>query len=239
MSLSLPNINRGVLILLDPKANSYTDRANSYFAFKYNPERLVHTFSQNAPSLPSGNLTPNMGGQPSEYFGLTFDLDSVDLDSQNQSQIAADLGIHPALAMLELMMQPQTADNKIVLPIVVFKWGSKRLVVANVVNMSVEEKTFDQTLNPIRATISLTLRVLNVSEVGNNAAAKSVCLGHQNTRITLADAYRFQTGQGGFSGGSGSPASALGSSLAAGVTTGSAGFGAAGVSVKKTSIKKA
>jgi len=237
--LPLPNINRGVLILLDPKAVSFTDRANSFFAFKYNPERLVHTFSQNAPSQPVGNSTAFVGGQPSEYFGLTFDLDSVDLDSQNQSRIATDLGIHPGLAMLELMMQPQTADKQVVLPIVVFKWGSKRLVAVNVVNMSVEEKTFDQTLNPIRATVSLTLRVLTVSEVGSNAAAKSVCLGHQNSRIALGDAYKFQTGQGGSSAGSGSSVSALGSGAAMGVAGGGSASSAAGVSINKTVIKKA
>lgn len=119
----------------------------------------------------------------------------MDIDQPSQNQSAADLGLHPALAMLELMMQPQVAGKQTSMPIIVFKWGAKRSVAVRFVSMSIEEKSFDVTLNPTRATVSLTLKVLDATEINNNPGASNVCLSHQNTRATLVDAYKLQTGQ--------------------------------------------
>ena len=119
-------------------------------------------------------------------------------------------------------MQPQVVGNQTSMPIVVFKWGAKRSVAVRFVSMSVEEKSFDVTLNPTRASVSLTLRVLDATEINNNPGAKSVCLSHQNVQATLVDAYKLQTGQapvvgvagvagvGGASSAGGSVAGALG-----------------------------
>jgi hypothetical protein len=190
---SQPSINRGTLILLSPNAkDAAISASNSYFVFQFNPEKLLHTFNQTAQSALATNSTTESQELPSEMFNLTFELDSTDLDLPSQNQTAADLGIHPALAMLENMMQPQTAGKQ---PIVVFKWGAKRLVAVRLVGMSVEEKAFDATLNPTRATVSLVLKVLDASEVGNSSGAKDVCISHQNVRTTLVDAYKMQTGQ--------------------------------------------
>jgi hypothetical protein len=92
-------------------------------------------------------------------------------------------------------MQPQLVNKQMAMPIVVFKWGAKRANAVRLVSMSVEEKSFDVTLNPTRATVSLTLRVLDAAEVNNSLGARNVYLNHQNTRATLVDAYKQQTGQ--------------------------------------------
>ena len=113
-----------------------------------------HTFNQNTPNA-AANPSADVQGVPAEYFNLTFELDSVDLESSSQSQSSSGLGLHPALAMLELMMQPQVVGKQTFLPIVVFKWGAKRSLAVRIVGMSVEEKSFDMTLNPTRATVSL------------------------------------------------------------------------------------
>ncbi len=156
--------------------------------FQYNPEKLLHTFNQNSanPQIPTG-----------EFFSLTFELDSVDFDETTQAQTTSEFGIHPALAMLEAMMQPQKTGSQTIQPIVVFSWGPKRSVAANIVNLNVEEQSFDAALNPTRATVNLTLKVLDVSEVGGNTGAKNVCQTHQTTRTALVDVYKVQTGQGG------------------------------------------
>ncbi len=193
---SQPSINRGTLILLAPNAkDANISVTNVFFTFQYNPEKLLHTFNQNTPNA-AANPSANVQGVPTEYFNLTFELDSVDLDSSSQSQSSAGLGLHPGLAMLELMMQPQVVGKQTFLPIVVFKWGAKRSVAVRLVGMSVEEKSFDMTLNPTRATVSLSLRVLDASEVNNNPGARNVYSSHQNTQASLVDAYKLQTGQG-------------------------------------------
>lgn len=183
------NGHKGTLLLLAPNAaNALASSQNCYFVFQYNPEKLLHTFNQNSvnPQMPTG-----------EFFSLTFELDSVDFDENTQAQTTSDFGIHPALAMLEAMMQPQRAGSQTIQPIVVFNWGAKRSVAANIVNLNVEEQSFDAGLNPTRATVNLTLKVLDVSEVGGNTGAKNVCHTHQTIRTALVDVYKVQTGQGG------------------------------------------
>jgi hypothetical protein len=214
-----PSLNRGLLILLAPNTkDANISSANTYFVFQYNPEKLLHTVNQATSQAALGNSTTEVAGPPVELFNLTFDLDSSDLDPPNQNQIADELGIHPALAMLELMMQPQTINDQIILPTAVFRWGANRSVAVRVVNLSVEEKTFDQILNPIRATVTLTLRVLNASEVTNSVGARNVYTSHQNQRGTLVGKYRTQTGQA-FPGGAVSGASAASGAAVLGSTT--------------------
>jgi hypothetical protein len=182
-----PNLNKGTLILLAPNAkDAAVSSKNIYFVFQYNPEKLLHTF--NPPEKNTETQCPAL-----EYFNLSFELDSIETDALPQSQTPSQFGLHPALAMLESMMQPQEGGSQTTLPMVAFRWGEKRFVPVNVVGMSVEEKSFDLTLNPTRATVSLTLRVLN-KEVDNEGARK-VFQTHQNDRKKLVEAYKLQTGQ--------------------------------------------
>jgi hypothetical protein len=190
----LPSINRGTLILLAPNAKDASiSQQNIFFAFQYNPDKLLHTFNQALPSTPASTSDPQAA--LTEFFNLNFELDSIDLDPQSQNQTATNLGIHPALAMLEFMSQPQIVGNQKLLPIVVFKWGQNRSVAVRLVSMSVEELSFDVILNPTRAMVSLTLKVLDAQEVSGNAGAKNVWSNHQSVRANLVDAYKLQTGQ--------------------------------------------
>jgi len=183
----LPNFSKGTLILLAPNATEpVVSSKNIYFAFQYNPEKLLHTF--NPPEKNAESQCPAL-----EYFNLSFELDSIEVDASPQSQTPSPYGLHPALAMLESMMQPQDGGNQTTLPIAVFRWGEKRLMPVNVVGMSVEEKSFDPILNPTRATVSLTLKVLSAKEVDSNQAARKVFQTHQNDRKSLIDAYKAQT----------------------------------------------
>ncbi len=184
-----PNLNKGTLILLAPNATEPTVSAkNVYFSFQYNPEKLLHTF--NPPEKNIESQCPAL-----EYFNLTFELDSIEIDASPQTQTPTQFGLHPALAMLESMMQPQEGGSQTSLPIAIFKWGEKRLVPVSVVSMNVEEKSFDVILNPTRAAVSLTLKVLNAAEVNSNQAARKVFQTHQNDRKNLVEAYKSQTGQ--------------------------------------------
>jgi hypothetical protein len=190
-----PSINKGTLILLEPNAlDPSISSKNIYFVFQYNPEKLVHTFNQGIPSALAASST-NSVAPLIELYNLTFELDSVEGYSDSKNQSSTDLGLHPALAMLELMMQPQKVGTQATLPIVLFKWGAKRSVAVRIVSMNVEEKSFDPILNPTRASVSLTLRILEETEIANNPAAKNICIMHNNVQTTLVDAYKSQTGQ--------------------------------------------
>lgn len=192
----LPNqsLNKGILILLAPNAkDANISASNVYFSFQYNPEKLLHYF--NPPTAPAGNATVESQAPRVEFFNLMFELDSTDLEFQTQNKIAADLGIHPALAMLETIMQPQVIGKQKAMPIVVFKWGAKRSVAVRVVSMNVAETAFDIILNPTRATVNLTLRVLDAQEVNNNSGASNIYSIHQAERAALVEVHKSQTGQ--------------------------------------------
>src|SRR5450432_3522525 len=51
-------------------------------------------------------------------------------------------------------------------PLTLFVWSKSRVVPVRVFDFSVTEEAFDPNLNPIRAKISLGLRVLNVDDLG-------------------------------------------------------------------------
>ena len=186
--MNQPNSHKGTLVLLSTTAsNANALGSNKYFVFQYNPEKLVHTFNQNT------TVQNELHG---EFFSLKFDLDSVDFDEATQTQITSQFGIHPALALLEAMTQQQKTGNQTLEPIIVFNWGTKRSVPVHVVNMNIEEQSFDTALNPTRATVNLTLKVLETTEVSGNPEAKKLCQAHQTTRALLVDVYKLQTGQG-------------------------------------------
>jgi len=195
--------------------NAIASSSNYYFVFQYNPEKLLHTFNQNTTSQ---NTTPNQQTQ-GEFFSLTFELDSVDFDDATHAQTASQFGIHPALAMLEAMMQPQKAGSQTVQPIVVFNWGAKRSVAVRIVNLCVEEQSFDAALNPTRATVNLTLRVLDAIEVSGSTGAKNVCETHRTTLASLVNVYKAQTGQSGGGATAGASSGVSGSSMVAAMSS--------------------
>jgi hypothetical protein len=51
-------------------------------------------------------------------------------------------------------------------PLTLFVWSKNRVVPVRVTDFSVTEEAFDTRLNPIRAKVSLGLRVLNVDDLG-------------------------------------------------------------------------
>ncbi len=51
-------------------------------------------------------------------------------------------------------------------PLTLFVWSASRVVPVRLTEFSVTEEAFDPQLNPIRAKVSLGLRVLNVDDLG-------------------------------------------------------------------------
>ena len=51
-------------------------------------------------------------------------------------------------------------------PLTLFVWSAKRIVPVRITEFSITEEAFDPALNPIRAKVSLGLRVLSVNDLG-------------------------------------------------------------------------
>jgi hypothetical protein len=68
------------------------------------------------------------------------------------------------------------------LPIVLFVWGPWRVVPVNVTGVSVVEQEFDQLLNPIRAEVSIGLRVLSKDDLDKGTVAYGAYIWTQGNR---------------------------------------------------------
>ncbi|BDC51033.1 hypothetical protein F183_A33490 [Bryobacterales bacterium F-183] len=171
-------------------------------SFQYNPQTLSRTLEVQSQASGDGGLGDvfRLTGAPVETIKLDAEIDAVDqLDAG--SDIAAEMGIHPQLAALELLLYPTVAHvvtNSVLLslgtievipaqsPFVLLVWGPKRVVPVRISEFSVTEEMFDTRLNPIRAKVSLGLRVLSYNDLSRTHPGYSIFLAHQATKEAMA-----------------------------------------------------
>lgn len=68
----------------------------------------------------------------------------------------------------------------------VFVWSKQRIVPVRFTEFSITEEAFDATLNPIRAKISLGMRVLSVNDVGFDHKGGSLFMSYLQNKEQLA-----------------------------------------------------
>jgi len=113
---------------------------------------------------------------------LSFDIRLDATDKLNDGDgITEQFGVAPQLSTLELMMLPKNQsllggaisallggapkefaffDEARNPPIILFVWGRKKVLPVNITNMSIKEEEFSTDLNPIRATVTVSLEVM-------------------------------------------------------------------------------
>lgn len=112
-----------------------------------------------------------------EAISFELLLDATD-DLESGNVIAGAFGIGPRLAVLEQMTLPKSegllgdlvgglfpsAGHRFTgtsrPPMVLFIWGVQRVVPVNITGLSITETEFDTLLNPIRASVGVTLTVI-------------------------------------------------------------------------------
>ena len=67
-----------------------------------------------------------------------------------------------------------------------FIWSKNRIIPVRLTDFSITEEAFDPSLNPIRAKVSLGMRVLSVNDVGFDAKAGSLYMIYQQQKERLA-----------------------------------------------------
>ena len=68
----------------------------------------------------------------------------------------------------------------------VFVFGPKRIAPVRITEFSITEEAFDTSLNPIRAKVSLSMRVLTVDDVGFEAKAGGLFMTYLQAKEQLA-----------------------------------------------------
>jgi len=111
------------------------------------------------------------------------------------------LGLHPQLAALEMLIHPSSAKLQaneelaksgtleiapMLAPLLLLIWGKQRILPVNLTEFSITEEAFDPNLNPIRAKVSLGLRVLSIYDMPFDSYAGSVFMTYLGQKEQLA-----------------------------------------------------
>ena len=153
-------------------------------AFQYNPDTLRRTLN---PQMAGGEENERteavrFTGAPIQTVAVDVELDATDALNAGDST-AETMGILPQMSQLELLAYPslsavqknQSAISQGVMevapltaPRCLFVWGSKRVLPVRLTSFEITEELFDRWLRPIRATMTLHMRVLNYSDLDSS-----------------------------------------------------------------------
>ncbi|TYO63528.1 hypothetical protein FXV83_26850 [Bradyrhizobium hipponense] len=173
-----PKLLKGGIVLLHPDSGVPLQ----VVVLQYNPDTLSRTLQpQGIGSEPGDRLEAlRLKSPPLETIKLEAEIDATD-QLEMAAPIVGRLGIFPQLAALEVMIYPTSAqlnDNNsqsrrgvleiapMEAPLALFVWSQTRVLPVRLTEFSITEEAFDPNLNPIRAKVSLGMRVLTVSDLG-------------------------------------------------------------------------
>ena len=71
-------------------------------------------------------------------------------------------------------------------PLTLFVWSKTRIVPVRLTEFSITEEAFDPALNPIRAKVSLGMRVLSVNDLGFDHKGGNLYLAYHQQKEQLA-----------------------------------------------------
>ena len=191
-----PHLQKGAIIGLDP-ANPQT----SIIVFQYNPDTLTRTLtSQTSGSNADQGEVLRLKGPPQETIKLDVEIDATD-QLEQAKEPATTMGIYPILASLEMLLYPKSRlviANEVLMnmgmieivppeaPLTLFAWGAKRVLPVRLTSFTITEEAFDPSLNPIRARVSLDMRVLNYQDLGLASVGGALFMAHQIAKETMA-----------------------------------------------------
>ena len=195
-----PRILKGGIVLLDAD----TSAVLRVIALQYNPDTLTRSLQVQALSADGGDRSEvlRLKGPPVETLKLEAEIDATDqLEFPEQNSVTTQSGIFAQLAALETMVYPSSAQlraNDVLAqigtleivpmetPLALFVWSRSRILPVRITEFSITEEAFDTALNPIRAKVSLGLRVLSVNDVPSGHKAASLFMTYLQQKERLA-----------------------------------------------------
>lgn len=188
-----PALVRGGIALVDPT----TAAVQRVIVLQYNPDTLTRTLQvQGIGEGGDRSEQLRLKGPPIETIKLDAELDAAD-----QPETTGPAGIEPQLAALETIVYPASAQLQandalassgtleiapLQAPLALFVWSRNRVVPVRITDFSITEDAFDPLLNPVRAKVSLGLRVLSITDLGFGAVGGSVYMTYQRQKERLA-----------------------------------------------------
>ena len=192
-----PRLMKGALVGLD-----LFNPLASVTIFQYNPDTMTRRLEAQTMGGEEGDRTEalRLKGAPVETISLEVEIDATD-QLEKGDGLAGSVGIYPQLSALEMLIYPKSAlviANTVlalagtteivppVAPLTLFVWGPQRVLPVRISELSITEEAYDPNLNPIRAKVSLGLRVLSYNDLSVLHPGYYVFLAHQVVKETMA-----------------------------------------------------
>ena len=196
-----PRLLKGGIVTLDPD----TSALQSVIALQYNPDSLSRTLQIQAVQGGQDGVRVDalrLRGPAVETIKVEAELDATDqMEHPTQFPITAQFGLQPQLAQLEMLVNPTVetllADDNMAnsgtleiipleQPLTLFVWSKSRVVPVRLTDFSITEEAFDPSLNPIRAKVSLGMRVLNIDDLGFSHPGGHIFMSYLTNKEQLA-----------------------------------------------------
>lgn len=195
-----PRLIKGGLVLVDAE----TGKVRKVISLQYNPDTLNRTLQPQSAGAESGDRleTLRLKGPPLETIKLEAEIDATDqLEFPDRNPNTVRSGIAPQLAVLETILYPTSGQLQVndllsrggsleiipaAAPLVLFVWSRNRVVPVRLTEFSIMEEAFDPALNPIRAKVTLNLRVLSINDLTFGTTGGSIYLAYHQQKENLA-----------------------------------------------------
>ncbi|MER7106987.1 hypothetical protein [Streptomyces sp. NPDC000229] len=202
----IPKPIRSGIVVVDPERGT----PQRIIVLQFNPDTLERSLAPQAAGGSGDAGGGGSGGDKNEALRLKGPAEetwkfTAEIDATDQFEVAAPEGIHPQLATLEMLVHPTTAQlreasrltkkgaieiSPIEVPLTLFTWGSKRVMPVRLTELSINESAFDVRLNPIRASLSIGMKVLSVSDLPAGHRGADLYLAHLAQKERLAASAR-------------------------------------------------
>ncbi|MBI1395860.1 MAG: hypothetical protein GC151_07755 [Betaproteobacteria bacterium] len=191
-----PRLVKGGIVQVDPASGA----VRRVIPLQYNPDTLNRSF-QIAAAREGGDRSEalRLSGPPAETIRCDVELDAADALAEGSAP-ATDVGLYPQIAVLETLVYPTNAALQATISqaalgtleivpmesdLTLFVWSRNRVLPVRITELSVTEEAFDPNLNPIRARVSLSMRVLTVADLpfGHKGAGLFMAYHQQKERL--------------------------------------------------------
>ncbi len=191
-----PKLMKGAIVGFD-----LTNPLASVVIFQYNPQKMTRSLTARTPaSEGAGPEVVRLAGAPDEQIDLDIEIDATD-QLETAEPTAVGMGIYPQLSALEMLLYPKSA--KVILntmlmaagtmevvppeaPLTLFIWGVKRVLPVRLTRFIINEEAYDAALNPIRAKVTLGMKVLSYNDFPVTHPGYHAFLAHQVVKEVMA-----------------------------------------------------
>lgn len=170
--------------------------------FQYNPDEVTRTLKPRRPAASGSSESDahRIWGAPTESISMTLELDATD-GLETAESTAQRLGVAGRIAALESLLYPASAlviANSALAaigtievlppigPLVVLVWGRGRVVPVRIDGLTIREQAYDTRLNPIRASIEVSLTALSYDDLSPLDQGYALFLAHQVAMESMA-----------------------------------------------------